>query len=264
MLVGIGWRAIIPLLSPPPAGSHEHRTACRNRPGHGRRGQGHHRDRRVDRHHRQALRRRRHREFRREPPRLPRDAADHAEPGRLHLRRDPVRRNPAPVDQGRRAVRQGHGRQRHHPGHQGRQGPAAAGRLPGRSRDRRPRRPARAPGGVLQARRALRQVARGDQHRRRHPVGHLHRGQQPCAGALRRAVPGAGPGADGRAGSDHGRQPRHPDLLRGHRSGAAFAVRRAVPAERDARRHDPEGVDGHLRQGLRASRPRSRKSPNPP
>ena len=96
-------------------------------------------------------------------------------------------------------------------------GTAPARRLPGRSGDRRPRRPARAPGGVLQARRPLRQVARGDQHRRRHPLGHLHRSQRPCARALRRAVPGAGHRADGRAGSAHGRRPRHPDLLRSHR-----------------------------------------------
>ena len=46
----------------------------------------------------------------------------HAEAGRLHLRRDPVRRNHPPVDQDRRAVHQVHDGQRHHPGHQGRQG----------------------------------------------------------------------------------------------------------------------------------------------
>ena len=61
----------------------------------------------------------------------------------------------------------------------------------------------------------------------------------------------AGPGADGRAGSADGRQPRHRDLLRSHRGRAAFAVRRAVPAERDARRHHPQGVDGRAGQGLR-------------
>ena len=59
------------------------------------------------------------------------------------------------------------------------------------------------------ARRALRQVARGHQHRRGHPVRHLHRSQQPRPRALRRAVPGSGHRADGRAGSDHGRRPRH-------------------------------------------------------
>ncbi|KAG0927596.1 hypothetical protein G6F68_019179 [Rhizopus microsporus] len=59
------------------------------------------------------------------------------------------------------------------------------------------------------------------------------------------------PGADGRAGSDHGRRPRHRDLLRSHRSHPALAVRCAVPAERAAGRHHPEGIDGHLRQGLR-------------
>jgi hypothetical protein len=64
----------------------------------GRPGQGHHRHRRIHQDHQEALRRRRHRVHRGEPPRLPRDAADHAEPVRLHLRRDPVRRDPAPVD----------------------------------------------------------------------------------------------------------------------------------------------------------------------
>ena len=40
------------------------------------------------------------------------------------------------------------------------------------------------------------------------------------------------------------------DLLRSHRSHAAFAVRRAVRAERDARRHHPQGQHGRVRQGL--------------
>lgn len=94
---------------------HEHRTACRNRPGHGRPGQGHHRHRRIDQHDRQALFRRRHREHRRKPSCLPRTAADHAQAERLHLRRHPVRRNHPSEDQGRRAVCQVHGRPRHHP-----------------------------------------------------------------------------------------------------------------------------------------------------
>ena len=55
----------------------------------------------------------------------------------------------------------------HHSRHQGRHGRQAAGRLPGRDDHRGPRRPARAARGVPQARRALREVARGDRHRRR-------------------------------------------------------------------------------------------------
>ena len=59
----------------------------------------------------------------------------------------------------------------------------------------------RAPGGVRQAGCPVRQVARGDQHHRGQPQLHRDRGQLPRAGALCRAVPGSGPGADGRAGS---------------------------------------------------------------
>ena len=55
---------------------------------------------------------------------------------------------------------------RHHPGHQGRHRREAARRLPERDDHRRPRRAARASRRVPQARRALRQVARRDRHRR--------------------------------------------------------------------------------------------------
>jgi hypothetical protein len=47
-------------------------------------------------------------------------------------------------------------------------GPQPLAGFPGEARDRRPRRPARAPAGIRQARRQVRQVARGDHHRRRH------------------------------------------------------------------------------------------------
>ena len=60
---------------------------------------------------------------------------------------------------------------------------------------------------------SLRQVARGHQYRRGHSVGHRDRSQQPQPRALRRVVPGSGHRADGRAGSDHGRRPRHRRLL---------------------------------------------------
>ena len=55
---------------------------------------------------------------------------------------------------------------RRRPGHQGRHRREAARRLPERDDHRRPRRAARAPRRVPQARRALRQVARGHRHRR--------------------------------------------------------------------------------------------------
>jgi hypothetical protein len=60
---------------------HEHRTACRNRPAMVAPGKGIIAIDESSATMRQALRRRGHREHRREPPRLPRAAADHAERG---------------------------------------------------------------------------------------------------------------------------------------------------------------------------------------
>ena len=57
---------------------------------------------------------------------------------------------------------------RHRSGHQGRHRRQAARRLPERDDHRRTRRPARAARRVPQARRALREVARGHRHRRGH------------------------------------------------------------------------------------------------
>ena len=45
------------------------------------------------------------------------------------------------------------------------------------------------------------------------------------------------------------------DLLRGHRGDAAFAVRLAVRAQRHARRHHPEGLDGRAGHRPAARRP---------
>ena len=56
-----------------------------------------------------------------------------------------------------------------HPRHQGRRRHQAAAGLPGRGRHHRPRQARRPAAEVLRAGRALRQVARGDRHRRRHP-----------------------------------------------------------------------------------------------
>ena len=61
---------------------------------------------------------------------------------------------------------------------------------PGRDRDRRPRRAARAAAGVPRSRRPLRQVAGGDHHRRRHALARLPLRQRARARPLRRAVPG--------------------------------------------------------------------------
>ena len=73
--------------------------------------------------------------------------------------------------------------------------------------------------GVPRAGRALRQVARGDHHRRRRcPRDVLRRRQRARARALRRALPGAGPGADRRAGGADGRRPHHRALRGGDRA----------------------------------------------
>ena len=77
---------------------------------------------------------------------------------------------------------------------------------------------------ISQAGRALRQMARGDRHRRRHPELQLHQRQCACAGALCRACQEAQHRADRRAGSADGRRPRHRPLLRGHRAGAEDRV----------------------------------------
>ena len=61
---------------------------------------------------------------------------------------------------------------------------------------------------------ALRQMARGDRHRRPGiPSYDRDPRQCPCARALRRAVPGRADRADRRAGSPDGRRPRHRPLL---------------------------------------------------
>ena len=83
----------------------------------------------------------------------------------VHLRRHPLRRDHPPEGQGRHAAGRADRGRRRHSRHQGRRGRQAAGRLPRRDRHRRPRRPARAPRRIPQARRPLRQMARGDRHR---------------------------------------------------------------------------------------------------
>ncbi len=93
--------------------------------------------------------------------------------------------------------------------HQGRRRRQAAAELPGRSRHHRARQARRPAAEILRAGRALRQMARGDRRRRRHPELLLHPRQCARAGALRRAVPGGADRADRRAGSADGRRPRH-------------------------------------------------------
>ena len=186
---------------------HGHRIAIQDRGRDGREGQRPARRRRVERHLRDALQIGRRRVHRGEPPHLPRPALHHAGRRAIPVGRDPVRRDAAPEDQRRRAVRRVPQEEGHPPRHQGRcrrEEPAALARREG---DRRPRRPAQAPGGVLQARRALRQVARGDHHRQGHPDARLHLRQRARARALRRRVPGGLDRADHRARSAARRRP---------------------------------------------------------
>ena len=83
--------------------------------------------------------------------------------------------------------------------------------------------------GVLQARRALRQVARRDHHRQEHPDAHLHLRQRACAGALRRRLPGSLDRADDRARSAARRRPHRRALRGSARGDAARHLRRAAP-----------------------------------
>ena len=69
-------------------------------------------------------------------------------------------------------------------------GAKALAKAPGRDDHRGPRRPARAPERVPRARRQIREVARGDLDRRRHPERVLPVDERARARALRGAVPG--------------------------------------------------------------------------
>ena len=150
--------------------SHD-REARRHRQCHGRTWQGDSCRGRKLRHDQEALRFDRRDLDRGRAPRLSRDAVPrrrrHEE---LRLRRHPLRRDDPPEGQGRHAARrrhQGGGRHSRHQGRRGRQGSRGPD-AQHREGDRGPRRAARAPRRLLQARRALREVARGDHHRRRH------------------------------------------------------------------------------------------------
>ena len=104
------------------------------------------------------------------------------------------------------------------PGHQGRHRREADGAPSGRARHRRPRRAPRAPRRVLRARRALREVARRDHDRRRHPDRRLHPRQRARAGALRGALPGSRARADRRARGADGRRQHDRDVRGRHRA----------------------------------------------
>ena len=63
-------------------------------------------------------------------------------------------------------------------------------RMPGRTDHHRPRQARRSSREILRAGRALREMARGDRYRQRHPEPHRDHHQRACARALCRALPG--------------------------------------------------------------------------
>ena len=127
-------------------------------------------------------------------------------------------------------------RQGDHPRDQGRHRRQGARRRARREGDRGARRAARAAAGVPRARRPLRQVARRDHDRGRHPDGLLHPGQRARARPLRGALPGAGDRPDRRARGADGRRQRHRDVLPRDQADAAQGLRRALPPARRPRR----------------------------
>ena len=235
--------------------------ALRQRPRHRRGQQGDPGRRRVDRHDQEALRLHRRGVDRGEPALLPQPAVHGARHGGLHRRRDPLRRDDSPVVGRRHAVRRAarvEGRRARHQGGHGREGACAA---PRRDRHRGPRRVARAAGRVPRARRTLRQVARGDHDRRRHPDRSVPPLQRARAGALRGAVPGGRAGADRRARGADGRRPHDRDVRRRDRADSPCPLRRALRPGRPPAGHAAQAQHGDRRQGLRRPRTRRRGSP---
>ena len=148
------------------------------------------------------------------------------------------------------------------PGHQGGHRGARPGGLSGREGHRGPRRASEPTRGVPLARRALRQVARGDHDRRRHPLGRLHPRERTRARALRGAVPGSRDRPDRRARGAHGRRQHDRALLRRDVEDAQVDVPRAARARRRSPRRPAQAEHGDLGQGLARSRRRQRGSPS--
>ena len=169
--------------------------------------------------------------------------------GRVHQRRDPLRRDAAPEDGGRHAVPAAAGEARAwSPASRSIPAPKDMPLAPGEKVTEGLDGLREAHGGVREAGRALRQVARGDHHRRRHPVGRLHRSQRARARALRRDLPGGGHRPDRRARSADGRRQHDRALRRGHRGDAAQTFA-ALASQRVVLEHiDPQAQHGRLRQ----------------
>ena len=144
--------------------------------------------------------------------------------GESHQRRDPLRRDDPPAEEGRHSLCQSPRRCGNHSRHQSGHRRQGHGRSSRRKNHRRSGRIARPPGGILSNGRPFRQVARGDCHRRWHSQPGLHRGQRTRAGALCRVVPGSRTGSHRRAGSAHGRRPYPGAVPRGDGGSPANGV----------------------------------------
>ena len=146
---------------------HGQSTAFQDRGRDGRQGQRRSRRRRVERHLREALQVGRRRMHRGEPPHLPQPAVQHAGHRAIPVGRDPVRRDRAPEGRPTAACSRNTWRRRASCPASRSTRASSTSRFTRREGHRGPRRPAEAHEGVLRARLPLRQVARGDHHRRR-------------------------------------------------------------------------------------------------
>ena len=106
----------------------------------------------------------------------------------------------------------------------------------------------RAAGGLLQAGRAVREMACGDRYRPGHSEHDRDPCQRPCAGPLCGALPGRPDRADRRARGADGWRSRHRSLLRRHPARAQQGFPGIADPAGRAQRHDPEAEHGDLGQ----------------
>ena len=99
------------------------------------------------------------------------------------------------------------------------------------------------------ARRAVREVARRDHDRGRHPDRRVPPRERPRPRPVRGALPGGGPRADRRARGADGRRQHDRDLRRRDRAHAPRGVRRALRPGRPPARDAAEAEHGDRRQG---------------
>ena len=117
----------------------------------------------------------------------------------------------------------------------------------GRDGHRGPGRAAGAPPGVLRARRAVHEVARGHLHRPGDPERLLHLDERARPGAVRRPLAGVRPRPDRRARGADGRHALDRGLLPRHRPHAPGALHRALRPASRARGDTSEDEHGRVR-----------------